>query len=79
MNNKMKNRVVTTAISIFFLIIGILCTISYFHPITYSESERRDLAQFPTNITAERIFDKTAILEFEDYTVDQFPFREVFR
>jgi hypothetical protein len=44
-----------------------------------SEAERRPLAQFPNDISWESIKDKTAIDGFEDFVVDQFPFREFFR
>ena len=37
------------------------------------------MAQFPDKITWDGIVDKTVIDEFEDYSVDQFPFREFFR
>lgn len=49
------------------------------HPATYSRVEKRPLAQFPQNVTWQSLVDKTSIEQFEDYTVDQFPARQLFR
>lgn len=79
MNHKTKNIIVTiTAIATVALLV-VLCAGAYFDPVPRSESERRDLAQFPEEITPSGILSKTVMEEFEDYTVDQFPFREFFR
>ena len=43
-----------------------------------SYSERRKLAQFP-KFTTERVLNGKFMKEFEDYTLDQFPFRDEFR
>lgn len=43
-----------------------------------SNSERRTLAQFP-NLSWETVKSGKFMEEFEDYTTDQFPFREAFR
>jgi len=43
-----------------------------------SVTERRKLKTFPT-ISVERVVDGRFMEEFEEYTVDQFPFREEFR
>jgi hypothetical protein len=62
----------------------VMCGVKYFNPSAQSESERRPLAQFPTDITWESIINTknestSTIKQFEKYTVDQFPFREFFR
>ena len=49
------------------------------HPVTYSRVEKRPLATFPQNITWQSLVDKTSIDQFEDFTVDQFPARQLFR
>ena len=84
MNNKTKNIVVTAVFVAFMAFFVIMCAVSYFNPTERSESERRPLAQFPTDITWESIIntkdeDKSTIKQFENYSVDQFPFREFFR
>ncbi len=77
MSNKIKNIVVTVCFLVFILFFS---AFAVFKPATnVSQSERRPLAQFPDNITLESIIDKTAIDQFESYTVDQFPLREMFR
>lgn len=77
MKNNIKNIVVTAAFSLFLAFFFVLCIVH--EPVAISESERRPLAQMPENITWEGIVDKTVIDGFEDYSVDQFPFREFFR
>ena len=84
MNNKIKNIVVTAVFVAFMTFFVIMCTVAYFDPAQKSESERRPLAQFPSDITWESIVntkdkDKSTIKQFENYSVDQFPFREFFR
>jgi len=79
MNNKIKNIVVTFVFIAFMALFVSMCVVSYFNPVATSESERRPLAQFPSDVTLDGIIDKTVIDAFEDYTVDQFPFREFFR
>jgi hypothetical protein len=79
MNNKVKNIVVTLTFVVFMVVIVSMCVVSYFNPVEKSESERRPLAQFPEEITWDGVLDKTVIDKFEDYTVDQFPWREFFR
>jgi len=79
MQEKIKNIVVTSVFSLFLLTFAILCITCYFNPVAHSDSENRDLAQFPTEITWQGIVDKTVIEQFEDCSVDQFPFRELFR
>lgn len=79
MQKKVKNIAVTGVFIAFLTFFVAMCVVCYFHPVAKSESERRELAQFPKEITWEGILDKSVIDEFEDYTVDQFPFREFFR
>lgn len=79
MSSKIKNIVVTSVFVLLLLFFVIMCAVCYFNPQATSEAERRPLSQFPDEITWEGIVDKTVINEFEDYSVDQFPFREFFR
>lgn len=79
MNDKIKNIVVTSVFVGFIAFFVVMCMVSFFNPTEKSEAERRPLAQFPDKITWAGIIDKTVINEFEDYSVDQFPFREFFR
>ncbi len=43
-----------------------------------SEAERRELAQFPA-MTADNLLSGKFVTDFEDYTLDQFPARDLFR
>ena len=79
MQDKIKNIVITSVFSLFLLVFSVLCIRAYFNPTLHSDSENRDLAQLPTDITWEGIVDKTVIDKFEDASADQFPFREFFR
>ena len=79
MNNKVKNIVVTSVFVVFLAFFVFMCGYNYFNPTEMSAAERRPLAQFPDEITWQGVVDKTVINEFEDYSVDQFPFREFFR
>ncbi len=84
MSNKIKNIVVTATFAAFVAFFVVMCVFRFFNPVANSESERRPLAQFPTDITWETIIntkdaEKSTIKQFEKYTVDQFPFREFFR
>ena len=79
MTDKIKNIVVTSVFVAFIAFFVIMCIVSFFNPVATSEAERRPLAQFPEDITWGGIIDKTVINDFEDYSVDQFPFREFFR
>lgn len=79
MQNKTKNIIVTAVFTLFIAFFTVMCVVCGFDPKETSESERRPLAQFPSDISWESIKDKTAINAFEDFSVDQFPFREFFR
>lgn len=79
MNNKIKNIVVTSVFALFIAFFVVMCWVNYADPTATSDAERRPLAQFPDKLTWEGVVDKTWIEDFEDYSVDQFPFREFFR
>lgn len=52
---------------------------SFFKPHDqYSNSERRNLAEFP-ELSSTTILDGSFMKNFESYSLDQFPFRDVFR
>jgi len=72
----LKNKVVTVVMIVFFL--G-LAGFSWIKPAdTFSDSERRTLAQFPT-VSVKEILSGNFMTKFEDYTLDQFPLRDNFR
>lgn len=79
MNNKIKSITVAATFVLFIALFSVTCVLRYFSPAESSDAERRPLAQFPEEITWAGIVDKTVIDGFEDYSVDQFPFREFFR
>lgn len=79
MQKRIKNIAVTFAFLITLAFLVGMCVKMYMNPAETSDSERRPLAQFPTEITWESIVDRTSIEKFEEYSVDQFPFREFFR
>ena len=79
MSNKIRNIVVTSVFVAFMVFFVVMCGFKFVNPTETSLAERRPLAQFPENITVGGIIDKTVINEFEDYSIDQFPFREFFR
>lgn len=79
MQKKVKSIAVTFSFLIALAFLVGMCVKMYLHPVATSESERRPLSQFPTEVTWESIVDRTSIEKFEDYSVDQFPFREFFR
>lgn len=73
---KIKNIVVTVVFCLFITVFFFLCV---FHtPIAESESERRPLAQVP-EISWQGIVSGDVMEDIEDYTADQFPFRDSFR
>ena len=84
MNDKIRNITVTVVFVLFMAFFVAFCANGFVNPVEKSESERRPLAQLPTDITWESIVnttdaDKSTIKLFEKFTVDQFPFREWFR
>ena len=73
---KVKNIVTTVVFCLLIFGFFVLCLLH--KPVEMSESERRPLAQFP-EISWQGVASGETIGDFDDYTVDQFPFREAFR
>lgn len=73
----MKKYSVKLAVILFVWFGLVLCCI-FFQPKERSNTERRKLAQFP-DITLERVVSGSFMKLFEEYTLDQFPFRDGFR
>lgn len=76
MSTENKNRAVTIVIALFFLFFFLTCMLK--PAKEFSDSERRKLAQVP-EMTGESILSGKFMQKFEDYTLDQFPFRDRFR
>lgn len=58
---------------------GVLAVFAWVKPAgETSEAERRPLAQFPS-VSGESLLSGKFVTEFEDYTLDQFPGRDLFR
>lgn len=84
MSDKIRNITVTVVFIVFMAFFVTFCANGFVNPVEKSESERRPLAQLPTDITWESILntsdaENSTIKLFEKFTVDQFPFREWFR
>ena len=79
MRKETKNFIVTLTYVCFTAFFVAMCICAGLDPVAQSESERRPLAQFPENVTAEGLFDGSVIEKFDAFTVDQFPLREAFR
>lgn len=75
-SDRIRAVVMTLVFSLFLGVFFILCVTH--KPLEKSESERRPLAQFP-ELTWESIVDVSAMEDFDEYVMDQFPFREGFR
>ena len=76
MKTNVKNKVVSIVLIVFFLGISLF---SWFKPATsFSDSERRKLAQFPT-ASVSSIFSGKFMKDFETYSTEQFPLRDSFR
>ncbi len=60
-------------------IFTVLCLVRMKNPTTYSDVEKRPLALPPRDVSLSSLIDKSSIEQFEDFSVDQFPFREPFR
>ncbi|MBQ6892691.1 MAG: hypothetical protein IJN48_00655 [Clostridia bacterium] len=73
---KVKN-IVTTVVFLLF-IFGFFAASLIMPDSAYTDSERRELAQFP-KITWDSVTDSSAIKGFDNYSVDQFPLRDSFR
>lgn len=76
MKNKTKYMVMTVVITAFIFSFSVWCIAR--ESDEYSDSERRALALFP-EITWENILSADFMADFENYTLDQFPIRDVFR
>ena len=63
-------------VAAFWLLLTVTAWLS--PPEEASQTERRELAQFP-EVTGDRILSGRFAEEFEDYTLDQFPLRDTFR
>ena len=73
---KRKNYVTVCLIAGFFLAMSVWN--AFGEKADYSESERRVLAKFP-EVTTESILSGKFSAEFEEYAVDAFPMRDVWR
>ncbi len=73
---KKKSIVVTSAMAA--LLLGLSWMAWTRESDASSDSERRKLAQFP-ELSLETVMDGSFMEQFEDYTLDQFPFRDAFR
>ena len=76
MKNKTKNIVLTVLITVFIFSFSAWCIIK--DNDIYSNSERRTLASFP-EISWDNILSTEFMADFEDFTLDQFPLRDIFR
>ena len=73
-----KARNISLMIIFIFLIYGIFFLNLFLEDAQISSVERRNLKQFPS-ITWEKISDGSFMSEFDDYTLDQFAFRDSYR
>lgn len=71
-----KSIVQTVTAAAFLLILSAACWIHT--PQEFSDSERRELASFPT-ITLDSLLSGKFMTDFESYSLDQFPMRDSFR
>lgn len=76
MRNKTKNLVVSLVMILFFF--GLACVCWLKPADEFSESERRNLDQFP-KLTVDTLLSGEFMSKFEGYTLDQFPMRDEFR
>lgn len=72
----MKNKVLV--ISFLSIIYGFFLLNIFISDLDISKSERRKLQEFPT-VSINNILNKNFMNEFDDYSVDQFIFRDLFR
>ena len=71
-----RNRILVLGMSIFFFVLSLFCWLK--KEDSFSESERRVLAKFP-KVSLETVLNGKFMKEFEEYSLDQFPFRDGFR
>lgn len=76
MKHSIKN-IATTVLFVGFFAAGLLAAVLTPDQLT-SDSERRTLAQFPA-LSYENVLDTSFMSQFETYTLDQFPGRDLFR
>ncbi len=76
MQNKTKNIFVTVLFCLFFLGGALVCLLN--PQKSYSDTERRQLKQFPA-LSWNAVMDTKWMSDFESYTLDQFPLRDTFR
>lgn len=76
MNNKIKN-IILSSIGAGFLLSGLLLCL-FLPKEGYSNSERRELENFPS-LHAEALISGDFMADFEKYATDNFPFRDFFR
>lgn len=76
MSTEMKNKIVACVTVVFFLSVSVWAWLK--SADAFSESERRELAQLP-EVTLGTVKSGTFMAEFEDYTLDQFPMRDLLR
>ena len=74
--NKIKNIIMIAVFAVFVFSISAMCYIS--PDEKYSNSERRELAQLPA-INTKTVGNGSFMKEFENYSADQFPYRDSFR
>ena len=71
-----KNIITVLVFSIFLFSLSAMC---YFDSdLQYTESERRELAQLPV-VSSQSILSGKFMADFENYSADQFPYRDGFR
>lgn len=71
-----KNKMLVGVMSVYMLIMFSACILK--PSDEYSDSERRKLQQFP-EVSSESLLNGEFMTDFESYTLDQFPLREMFR
>ena len=72
----MKNKINVILFSAVILVLFALCL--FMPKAEYSDTERRALKKMP-EISLSSIFSGSFMKSFEDYTLDNFPFRDSFR
>ena len=72
----MKNKILV--ISFLIIIYGFFFLNIFIPDLDISKSERRKLQEFP-EVSISNILNKNFMNEFDDYSVDQFVFRDSFR
>ena len=76
MNKNVKDRVVCIVMAVLLFGTALVCM---FKPLdAYSFTERRSLKKFP-QVSVNTILSGSFMTNFEDYTLDQFPLRDLFR